>query len=124
MVPCYAASLRSLKCGDNIHYGDNSHSYPTYLLTLRVDKREIKSRSKTCEKCEDGLNQLRKEIDLLKKHKDKKLLQQLKEMQTKLHSVMGAVKTGVSYMRWGRATCRTPATTVYTGDFTSNIWTK
>ena len=99
-----------------------------------VDKKEIESKSKTCEQYEDGLNQLRKEMDslkesviyakvenkLLREQKDKELLKQLEEMQTKLKGVMEAVKTGVSYVRWGRTTCPTPATMVYTGNSRSD----
>ena len=88
-------------------------------LATTVDKKEIESKRKTCEKCEDGLNQLRREME----QKDKELLKQFEEMQTILNSVMGAVKTGVSYVRWGRTTCPSPATTVYTGDYESKIRT-
>ena len=104
-------------------------------LATTVDKKEIESKSKICKQYEDGLNQLRKEMDslkesmiyakvenkLLREQTDKELLQQVEEnMQTKLNGVMGAVKTGVSYVRWGRTTCSTPATMVYTGDWTSD----
>ena len=107
------------------------------LATIN-DMREIESRSETCDKCEDRLNQQQKEIDtlkesmihakvenkLLREQKDKELSKQFEEIQRTLNSVMGAVKTGVSYVRWGRSTCPPSSTTVYTGECTSNISTK
>ena len=104
-------------------------------LATTVDKKEIESKSMTCERYEDGFNQLQKEMDslkesmiyakvenkLIREQKDKELLKQFEEMQTKLNSVMGAVKTGVSYVRWGRTTCPTPSTKVYTGNSRSDI---